>query len=84
MLGGLLGYGNIRIISAAGEVGKDNFTAVRDAQGFKRQILEQKAGAGANSSNASQLLSQLAALRDAGVLTPEEYAATSGLLLNRV
>jgi hypothetical protein len=63
--------------------GKDNFTSVRDAQGFKRQILEQKAGAGAKSSNASQLLGQLAALRDAGVLTPVAYVAKSAPLLNR-
>jgi hypothetical protein len=42
-LGSVLGFGNIRIISAGGEAGRDNFTAVRDAEGFKRQVLEQKA-----------------------------------------
>ena len=88
-LGGLLGYGNIRIISASGEVGSDTFTAVRDAQGFKRQILEQKAGAGSasassNSSSTATLLTQLDNLRAAGLLTPEEYAAKTALLFRRV
>ncbi len=44
-LGSMLGFGNIRIISSSGEAGRDNFTAVRDAEGFKRHVLEQKAGA---------------------------------------
>jgi hypothetical protein len=88
-LGGLLGYGNIRIISAGGEVGQDTFTAVRDAQGFKRQILEQKAGAGSASANSSsadtaQLLTQLDSLRAAGLLTPDEYAAKTALLFKRI
>jgi hypothetical protein len=88
-LGGLLGYGNIRIISASGEVGADTFTAVRDAQGFKRQILEQKAGTGSaspnsNAANTAALLTQLDNLRAAGLLTPEEYAAKSAMLLSRV
>jgi hypothetical protein len=46
-LGSMLGFGNIRIVSAGGVAGRDNFTAVRDAEGFKRQVLEQKAGASA-------------------------------------
>jgi hypothetical protein len=87
-VGGVLGYGNIRIISASGEVGKDTFTAVHDPQGFKRQILEQKAGAGAvaansNSGNITQLLTQLTNLRDAGVLTDAEYAAKTAALVSR-
>jgi hypothetical protein len=103
-LGGLLGYGNIRIISASGDSGMDSFTAVRDATGFKRQVLEQKAAqpvaaraAGAAAStggtaglppstgwhDASQLLGQLANLRDAGVLTPQEYEAKKAALLSK-
>ncbi|MBV9356250.1 MAG: PH domain-containing protein [Chloroflexi bacterium] len=46
-LGSVLGFGNVRIVSAGGEAGRDNFTAVRDAEGFKRQVLEQKAGSAA-------------------------------------
>jgi hypothetical protein len=110
-LGGLLGYGHIRIISAAGEAGKDTFTAVKDAEGFKRQVLEQKSLLTATGSTArpaaaqpaelpaasaspqpmpptswqdpNQLLGQLANLRDAGLITPEEYNAKKVALLAR-
>jgi hypothetical protein len=103
--GSLLGYGNIRIISAGGSAGEDAFTAVRDAEGFKRQVLEQKAAlatatavapadgsarpsqapaAGGGWNSTDQLLGQLANLRDAGVLTPDEYEAKKTLLLSRV
>ena len=87
-LGGLLGFGHIRIVSASGDAGIETFTAVRNAQGFKRHVLEQKAGTGVagaagSSTSVSQLLAQLANLRDAGVLTPEEYAAKSALLQSR-
>jgi uncharacterized membrane protein YdbT with pleckstrin-like domain len=82
VVGRALGYGNIRIISAAGRPGTDTFTAVRDAAGFKRHIVEQKAsGLGAEGSvstaesraEAVQVLSQLASLRDAGAITQAEY-----------
>ena len=43
VLGRALGYGNIRIISAAGRPGTDTFTVVRDAGAFRRNIVEQKA-----------------------------------------
>lgn len=35
---------HIRIMSASGEAGADSFTSVRDVEGFKREILEQKTG----------------------------------------
>jgi hypothetical protein len=54
-LGGLLGFGHIRIITAGGEAGSDTFTGVRDAQGFKRNVMEQKA---AQSSRADGGLAQ--------------------------
>jgi hypothetical protein len=41
-LGGMLGFGNIRIVTAAGDAGRDAFTAVRDPMTFKRHVLEQK------------------------------------------
>jgi hypothetical protein len=44
-LGRALGYGNIRLISSSGVAGEDTFTTVRNVDVFKRQILEQKAGA---------------------------------------
>jgi uncharacterized membrane protein YdbT with pleckstrin-like domain len=82
VLGRTLGYGNIRIISAAGRPGTDTFTAVRDATTFKRQIVEQKAhgmrtdgtvSTPESRSEAVQVLSQLASLRDAGAITQAEY-----------
>jgi uncharacterized membrane protein YdbT with pleckstrin-like domain len=84
LLGRALGYGNIRIISAAGRPGTDTFTAVREPAGFKRTIVEQKtSSATANGSvstaesraEAVQVLSQLASLRDAGAISQAEYEA---------
>lgn len=97
-LGSVLGFANIRVISSAGEAGRDTFTGMRQADVFKRQVLEQKAGSAAmatagqprsgpettsapaapiGSANAAreatQLLGQLASLRDAGVITADEY-----------
>ena len=46
-LGRMLGFGHIRIVSASGEAGSDSFTNVRDVEGFKREILEQKTGTAA-------------------------------------
>jgi uncharacterized membrane protein YdbT with pleckstrin-like domain len=46
-LGRMLGFGHIRIMSASGEAGADNFTTVRDVEDFKREILEQKTGVAA-------------------------------------
>jgi uncharacterized membrane protein YdbT with pleckstrin-like domain len=46
-LGRTLGYGNIKILSASGDVGGDTFTTMRDVEAFKKNVIEQKAGAGA-------------------------------------
>ena len=75
VLGRALGYGNIRIISAAGRPGTDTFTAVRDPATFRRNIVEQKASGmqGNGTAGAVQVLSQLAGLRDAGAITQAEY-----------
>jgi uncharacterized membrane protein YdbT with pleckstrin-like domain len=85
LLGRTLGYGNIKIISAAGRPGTDTFTAVHDPATFKRSIIEQKTlGAQATEGSqpsateraeAIQVLSQLASLRDAGAITQAEYEA---------
>jgi uncharacterized membrane protein YdbT with pleckstrin-like domain len=48
-LGRMLGFGHIRIVSASGDAGSDSFTNVRDVEGFKREILEQKSGVGAQA-----------------------------------
>jgi hypothetical protein len=44
-LGRVLGYGTIRIMSASGEAGADEFTTVKDVEAFKKAILEQMADA---------------------------------------
>jgi hypothetical protein len=49
----MLGFGHIRIASASGEAGADSFTNIRDVEPFKREILEQKAGAGALGERAA-------------------------------
>ena len=46
-IGRMLGYGNIRIVTASGEAGIDNLTSIRDVAAFQREILEQKTGAAA-------------------------------------
>jgi uncharacterized membrane protein YdbT with pleckstrin-like domain len=43
-IGRLLGYGNIRIITASGEAGIDNLTSISRVEAFQREILEQKTG----------------------------------------
>jgi uncharacterized membrane protein YdbT with pleckstrin-like domain len=93
VLGRALGYGNIRIISAAGRPGTDTFTVVRDASTFKRQIVEQKAsGMRADGSvstaesraEAVQVLSQLASLRDAGAITQAEYETKRAAWISKI
>src|SRR5215831_17587548 len=59
LVGRTLGYGNIKIISAAGRPGTDTFTAVHDPMSFKRTIIEQKAS-GTPASNGSMSTSSAA------------------------
>jgi uncharacterized membrane protein YdbT with pleckstrin-like domain len=46
-LGRNLHYGNLKLLTSAGDPGADTFTAVRDVEAFKKHMIEQKAGAGA-------------------------------------
>jgi uncharacterized membrane protein YdbT with pleckstrin-like domain len=52
-LGRMLGFGHVRIVSASGEAGADRFTNIRDVEPFKRELLEQKSGAGALGERAA-------------------------------
>ena len=52
-LGRMLGFGHVRIVSASGEAGADSFTNIRDVEPFKREILEQKSGVGAQGERAA-------------------------------
>ena len=51
-IGRMLGYGNIRIVTASGEAGVDNLTSIRSVDAFQREILEQKTGAAASARSA--------------------------------
>ncbi len=51
-IGRMLGYGNIRIVTASGEAGVDNLTSIRSVDAFQREILEQKTGAAASTRSA--------------------------------
>lgn len=41
-LGRMLGYGDVRILTASGEAGADSFTSVSKVEEFKREVLERK------------------------------------------
>jgi uncharacterized membrane protein YdbT with pleckstrin-like domain len=105
-IGRMLGFGTIRIMSASGEAGSDEFTSVQDVEAFKRQILEQKTdpsvvgeasstpasatssapspAPAASAADMTATLGELAKLRDAGAITPEEYEAKKAELLSRI
>ncbi|HET9344131.1 MAG TPA: PH domain-containing protein [Candidatus Limnocylindrales bacterium] len=53
VLGRTLGFGNIRIMTASGDAGQDNFTSMKGVDAFKKTILEQKAGAARPASPAA-------------------------------
>ena len=53
-IGGMLGYGNIRIITASGDAGEDNFTSIIGPEAFKQAVLEQKTQAGPSPSPAAE------------------------------
>jgi uncharacterized membrane protein YdbT with pleckstrin-like domain len=99
-IGRMLGYGNIRIVTASGDAGVDNLTSIRAVDAFQREILEQKAGAGVAtaaapttaagssaqpaSTDITATLGELARLRDAGAITFEEFEAKKKELLARL
>jgi hypothetical protein len=54
-IGRMLGFGNIKILTASGDAGDDNFTSMKTPEAFKKAIIEQKAGAqGLASAGAPQ------------------------------
>lgn len=99
-VGRQLHYGDIAIYSASGEAGADKFTTIREAETLKRRILELKtqvdrtpqtatpaAAAPAGTGGAADpvaALTSLGQLRDAGVITAEEFEAKKRELLARV
>src|SRR5262245_8463101 len=102
VLGRTLGFGNIRVLTASGDTGEDNFTSIKQPDAFKKVVIEQKTSAmsvpqapapsaptpAATAAPAPldpmAQLDQLAKLRDAGSITPEEYEAKKTELLARI
>lgn len=60
-IGRMLGYGHIRIISAAGEAGGNTIKALREPETFKREILERKTGAAALAEQTGRAVAGAAA-----------------------
>jgi hypothetical protein len=98
-LGGVLDYGSIGLLTASGQAGEDNFTAVRKPDEFKKVILEQKIAAEdaksvpapvmATTGNGAQpdavaAMNTLNGLRDSGAITGAEYEAKKAEILARV
>jgi uncharacterized membrane protein YdbT with pleckstrin-like domain len=52
-IGGALGFGNLRIMTASGRAGDDNFTTMKGVEAFKKTILEQKQAASAPAAPAA-------------------------------
>ena len=52
-IGRALGFGNLRIMTASGRAGDDNFTTMKGVDAFKKAILEQKQGASAPPPSAA-------------------------------
>ena len=45
VIGRTLGFGNIRILTASGDTGEDNFTSIKQPDAFKKVVIEQKTAA---------------------------------------
>ena len=45
VIGRTLGFGNIRILTASGDTGEDNFTSIKEPDAFKKVVIEQKTAA---------------------------------------
>jgi hypothetical protein len=99
VLGRMLNSGNVRILSAAGESGKDELTAISNAEQFKQAVLEQKAGSGVapptpvaprsaapvdTGQVVTQIIALLTTLRDTGVLTDAEFKTMRADWLRRL
>ena len=98
-LGRIFNFGTLEILTASGDDGSNIIDSIGDPVEFKRQLLEAKhrySRGYNNYSNAPQsqpapaqydiqrMLEDLAALRDRGILSPEEFEAKKRELLSRI
>jgi len=105
VIGRALGFGNIKILTASGDAGDDNFTSMKAPDAFKKTVLEQKheaalapvraqtseraaptapVAAATAATDPTATIAQLAALRDSGAITVEEFEAKKAELLGRI
>jgi uncharacterized membrane protein YdbT with pleckstrin-like domain len=73
VVGRTLGFGNIRVLTASGDTGEDNFTSVKQPDAFKKVVIEQKTAA----MTASQPAAPAPAAPPAGAAAPAPAAAGS-------
>src|SRR5262245_18023502 len=78
LLGRTLGYGNLKLLTAAGDPGVDNFTSVRDVEAFKKQMIEQKAGKPAIAEAQGAAVTTAAGAPVASAAAPVASAAAPG------
>jgi uncharacterized membrane protein YdbT with pleckstrin-like domain len=76
-IGRALGYGNLRIMSAAGAAGADTLTTIRGVDAFKKTIVEQKTGSAtiAGQQAAVQALADAQTAQTAAVLAATPVVA---------
>lgn len=93
-MGRLLKFGDIEIIAGA-ESGADVFRRIADPVGFKKQLLEQRGSLGglaaveaktetAGAGDVPELIAELDALRQKGLITDAEFEEKKEQLLNRI
>jgi uncharacterized membrane protein YdbT with pleckstrin-like domain len=93
ILGRALGYGDLRIITGS-EAGIDELPRIREPVRFQRVLLDNKEdfdalarigdGAALDPSQIPQAIEELAALRERGLVTAEEFARKKADLLARM
>jgi hypothetical protein len=92
VMGRLLGYGDIEILTAS-DIGVNKLLKIANPIRFKTTMLNQKHGLsddGAEQNNNSQthtvtdMIEDLVRLRDAGVLSEEEFQAKKAQLMARL
>jgi hypothetical protein len=61
VVGRALGFGNIRVMTASGDTGEDNFTSIKRPDAFKKAVFEEKAGAASRQHAAAAASASAAA-----------------------
>jgi uncharacterized membrane protein YdbT with pleckstrin-like domain len=79
-LGRMLGYGNIRIVTASGDAGVDNLTSISSVEAFQKEILEQKtAGAAGAQPRGAAIIESAGPAAGGPSVTPSSADVTATL-----